>query len=362
MKPYITNGTICYEGKYLQDFIAENLNSYILLTNNTTLKISPGDRRFVMLDVSDDLVGNYDYFDKLGEIIDGPESNLNGEAFYWYCIEYYEQYLKENNGKHFNPQRDRPVTKEKNETIIKHLHSLYVFIKKEFLLRRQGICKQTLANFTNDYKQTLLDDLKTKKDNKVNKYKKHDTEIDTREISRLLKNLGIITVRGSGNKVMVPETPYEVLLELFKKKHWIDEYDDHFNNNNDSVKINNVTINNITVSENTNSNINIINDQSRLIKEVNNLIENEDDINQFPEPDNDDEAFLIDTENEDDINQFPEPDNDDECFLIDTENEYDFDCISDEYEVSESIDEKFIDKSVDTLLSLFDSPKPKKKK
>jgi len=119
-----------------------------------------------------------------------------------------------------------------------------------------------------------------------------------------------------------------------------------------------------------------------LIKEVNNLIENEDDINQFPEPDNDDDGFLIDTENEDDLNQFPEPDNDDDGFLIDTENEDDlnkfpkpdnddkgilidteneddFDCISDEYE---SIDEEIIDKSVDTVISLFDSPKPKKKK
>jgi hypothetical protein len=170
---------------------------------------------------------------------------------------------------------------------------------------------------------------------------------------------------------MVPETPYEVLLELFKKKHWIDEYDDHFNNNNDSVKINNVTINNITVSDNTNSNINIINDQSRLIKEVNNLIENEkddgflldteneDDINQFPEPDTDDEAFLLDTENEDDINQFPEPDTDDEAFLLDTENE---DEVSESIDQYESIDEEIIDKSVDTVISLLDSPKPKKKK
>ncbi len=40
---------------------------------------------------------------------------------------------------------------------------------------------------------------------------------------------------------MVPETPNEVLLELFKKKHRIYENDDHFNNNNESVKKNNVT-------------------------------------------------------------------------------------------------------------------------
>jgi len=256
LKPYITNSTMNYEGKYEKDFNAKNLNSYILLTNKKALKISPDDRRFVMLDVSNKYIGNYKYIDKLVEYMDnGPNCDIIGEAFYWYCIEFYENYVKENNGKHFNPQKDRPNTILKQETIIEHLHTLYVYLKREFILKRKGIPRQLLSEFTNKYKQSLLDDLKKKKDNNFCHYKNHNTDVDSRKIAPLLRNINIQIERGTGNQVFISYTPYEDLLKIFVEKKWIDDYDDHnCTIDKDHVRLikidnaNNVTINNIKVS------------------------------------------------------------------------------------------------------------------
>ena len=48
------------------------------------MRIDTTDRRWVFLDISDEHVGNHEYFDELGECIEEPEV---GEAFFAYMCE-----------------------------------------------------------------------------------------------------------------------------------------------------------------------------------------------------------------------------------------------------------------------------------
>ena len=226
MKPWITNGTTEFVGKYSNSFNGKNVSSFIILTNNDAFVISPRDRRYVMMDVSQKYLNNYKYFDELALCYEGPDSDLIGEAFYWNCIEEYEKYIKQNNGKPFNPQKNRPMTKTKQGTIIDHLHTLYVYLKREYLAKKFGIHKQLLSQFRGKYLEKLRFDADKKEIGNIPKYSNHNLDVLPRKISELLKDIGIMTYAGTGNKTTIPEISYEKLYEIFKKRSWIDEFDD----------------------------------------------------------------------------------------------------------------------------------------
>jgi len=51
----------------------DNTASIIVNTNRNAVRIDTTDRRWVFLDISDEHVGNHEYFDELGECIEEPE-------------------------------------------------------------------------------------------------------------------------------------------------------------------------------------------------------------------------------------------------------------------------------------------------
>jgi hypothetical protein len=239
MKPFITNPTLEFEGKYEKQFNGENLSSFIILTNNETLKVSVGDRRFIMLDVCIDYINNTKYFDELALCVDGLDCFEIGEAFYWYCIEYTENYIKKH-GKKFNAQKCRPMTKTKQTTLIDHLPTLYVYLKNEFILKKQGIKKQTLQSFVKNYTSELKSDAITLKTGGRSKYRSHNVNISSRSVSEDLKYINISTFNSTGNAVYVPEITYEKLKEIFESKHWIDSFDIKNNKENKTKNIENI--------------------------------------------------------------------------------------------------------------------------
>jgi len=229
---WVTNHTKEFERKMHDSFNSRNLTSLIALTNTDALKINSGDRRQMMLDTSNKYLGNDQYFDLLAQCLEGPYSHQIGEAFYWYCIEYNDEYIK-TNGKNFNAQKQRPSTDVKRGTIIDHLHTLFIYLKKENLTKKKGIKKQLVTHFLKDYLKALSQDSRQLKNGFLPKYKNHDLNVTPRKISELLTDLGVITYNGTGNYKTIPETSYEDLYQMFMKKEWIDEYDDFQEENDD---------------------------------------------------------------------------------------------------------------------------------
>jgi hypothetical protein len=226
MKPWITNRTKQFEAKFGKEFNAKNVSSFIILTNSQPFALSHDDRRYVMLDVSNKYIGNHKYFNHMANHLEGPYSDIIGEAFYWYCIKYNELYVKKHDGKPFNPQFNKPITVTKQVTIIEHLHTFYIYIKRHFLSRKKGLEKELLKNFRDDYLKALTTDATRKKLNMVPYYKNHNTDISSRKISDLLKDIGIETKNGTGNHVYVPKISYDDLNTIYNNRHWLDDYDD----------------------------------------------------------------------------------------------------------------------------------------
>jgi hypothetical protein len=226
-KTWITNDTKNFEGKYSPAFNGENVSSFVILTNNEAFKLGVSDRRFVMLDVSKKYLGNADYFDSLAECIEGPDSEEIGEAFYWYCIEEYEKYLKENNGKKFNPSsaKERPITKTKQTTIIEHLHTFYVFLKRYYLANEKGLPRIQMKVLRKIYIEELHKDAKRLKEGKANYYSNHDVDVSSRKLNELLKDIDIKASKSTGNQLYVPELSYKKLMNKFIERNWIDEFD-----------------------------------------------------------------------------------------------------------------------------------------
>jgi hypothetical protein len=235
LKVWITNKDRSYRGKYITNFIGRNLSSFILLTNNPYMKISSDDRRLILLDLSTKYLGNTEYFNEIAEIIEGKDRLIYGEAFFWYCVEYCEKY-KEEYGKPFNAQDDKPTTNAKKKNTIEHLPTLYEYIKREFVLKNKGIEKQKVQKFTNEYSEALQQDLQRQKLNKRSVYKTHPTNLSSRIISDELRTLSIEPFKSTGNYMFI-EISKEKLKKLFENKHWIDEYDEFKDNDKEDIDI-----------------------------------------------------------------------------------------------------------------------------
>ena len=66
MKTYITDNTITINRKNVNPYKVENVSNFIIVTNDKNpICIEEGDRRYVVLDVSDEVKNNVDYFNKL---------------------------------------------------------------------------------------------------------------------------------------------------------------------------------------------------------------------------------------------------------------------------------------------------------
>ena len=83
-KALIDPGRIDINEKGKPSYNTDNTASIIVNTNRNAVRIDTTDRRWVFLDISDEHVGNHEYFDELGECIEEPGV---GEAFFAYMCE-----------------------------------------------------------------------------------------------------------------------------------------------------------------------------------------------------------------------------------------------------------------------------------
>jgi hypothetical protein len=205
LKRYITSTTYNLEKKGIDPYETENINNYVINSNNDAIKDDDG-RRYFILDVSHKYKGNKKYFGKLRAT---SFNQLVGEAFYTYMLEI--------DTKGFIPQ-DFPVTKSKLNSFAKRLDREYEFIKEQFILKRIDL----------NHKPKELYELYKQFCN-MKSYK----SIDKYSFSEKLESVGLTFIKTLGTNYL----KYSVnnLIDIANKNKWLHELDETKDNNDDDI-------------------------------------------------------------------------------------------------------------------------------
>ena len=177
----------------------------MIFTNNNAVRIESDDRRYFVLDVSNEKVGDANYFKPLQEYI---KNDMVGELFYWECLDYAEKHSD------FSEQ-NMPVTRNKYDLINSNLDLIYQFIKQTYLVNYTGIsCEDSLpfSSFYNEYENYCT--LKKKSPHARNSMRVK------------LEEVNIKIIPGTGNTRFIAPISYEDLYNSFYKKGWIHELDE----------------------------------------------------------------------------------------------------------------------------------------
>lgn len=199
LKYLITGPSLKRKEKNEKDIDVNNYLNFVFLTNKTAIKVDDDDRRYVVLDVSIEKRGDFEYFNQLGKYVNSDEVAL---AFYRYCNEYVNH--------SFDP-REIPETNSKNELIIDNLINVLVCIKEQFILRKKDlICKYS------DFYKLYVEWCNSK----------HEKVKSKIEVARILNEHYIPTKNGTGN-IKYCEMKYDDLLNLYQKQRWIHNTDEY---------------------------------------------------------------------------------------------------------------------------------------
>ena len=196
LKRIITSDRILLEAKNQNSYEADNLNNYMLLSNNDSIKDDCG-RRYFIADVTAKREGDIEYWTDLNT---SCFNDLVGEAFY--C------YLMEVDTNKFNPQ-SFPMTNNKIDSINKRLDSVQQFLKDCYILLNLGI-NCSVQDLYDAYVVFCASNTK-KPYNKID-FNKH------------LSTLNINHYKSNGqNKYKITCAD---LLAIANKKHWIHKLDE----------------------------------------------------------------------------------------------------------------------------------------
>ena len=201
LKTYITEPYLDLEDKFMPRHTAPNYLNVIINSNNeNAIKIDNSDRRYVCLDVSTELVGNFEYFDKLHGYV---KNNKVKKCFYAYCLKHYD--------KNFKP-RDIPMTERKKEILISNMNDVMQYIKDNHLLNKKGI-------------DMSLKDLSMKFSNsQYNRKKKYIGKEMSNYISKISEKYNLKTRICHGYKWIT--MTFDELHELYKNRNLINDRDE----------------------------------------------------------------------------------------------------------------------------------------
>ncbi len=191
LKKMITSNNITYQNKCTKAYESNNLNNYILISNNDAIKDDDG-RRYFILDISTSKVGDNAYYTKLYECFNDEV----GEAFFHMMMRL-DTTL-------FNPQAF-PITSSKMESLSKRLDSVYKFIKEQYVLQDRSI-------------NTSASDL-------FNEYKFMYKPIAKEDFHRKIAEIGI--VRSTSGKKIWYNVEHSILLSIAQSKNWINDTDEY---------------------------------------------------------------------------------------------------------------------------------------
>ena len=285
LKHIITGKTFEIHEKYKPSYTCTNCISVIINTNNNAIKIETDDRRVVVLDLSNDRVGDREYFNKLAEY---TTSNVVGKAFYSHCKKIAKKSI-------FN-ESILPLTESKKDLIVDSLPSLFGFIKDTYVAGRDGINK-SFKTFYEEY-ESYCASHGLRKDSKIIVSKK----LKTYKIPLEISGANNLYINIDGNS----------LLHLYQTNNWIHEVDEIYFNDTCEDKVKQIK----TGKHFTITSIGFIDEEGEKIKraseltdsakkkleiEIENLhslIEDVQDVPDVPEEDEDGYINMKSTDNE----------------------------------------------------------------
>jgi hypothetical protein len=189
----ITSENITLQNKCTKAYESNNINNYILCSNNDAVKDDDG-RRYFILDIATHKVGDRKFYDKLYNECFCKEV---GEAFFHYV------YSIDTNG--FNPQ-SFPITQSKKDSLSKRLDSVYKFLKDEYILKKIDI-------------DCSAQDLYTEF-----KYNSYSNKMSKEDFHRKMTEAGFTRIKKE-NKLWY-EIKHKILLKCANSKLWLHELDE----------------------------------------------------------------------------------------------------------------------------------------
>jgi hypothetical protein len=187
---------------YSSGYDQTNTFNIILTTNNDAVSLTQSNNsRYVCLDISEENIGNNEYFKLLAKAI---KSEHVLENFYNEMMERFNTICNDWN------EDIMPETESRKLKIIEALPQLYKYIKEEFILRNLGINEKTDI-FLQEYKLITKD------------------RTSPQKIGRMLKEIGIVSIKLSNNAGYKYKMTKEDLLKVFQDKKWMDETIDLIN-------------------------------------------------------------------------------------------------------------------------------------
>jgi hypothetical protein len=197
LKRIITSNTINIQNKGVDAIETENINNYILISNNDAIKDDEG-RRYFTLDLCTSRVGDHAYFDSLyGDCFNDEV----GHAFYCYMMEIKTEA--------FNPQ-SYPLTRSKLDSITKRLDFVYDFLKQNYILQHKSIyC--SVDELFEEYKIFVGDSHKA--------YGKID-------FNKKLREIGIDYYKTNGGMLNRFKVSFDDLMIIANKFKWIHDLDE----------------------------------------------------------------------------------------------------------------------------------------
>jgi hypothetical protein len=221
LKDLITGKYIDIEQKFKDCIQTLNLISLIIMTNNdNTIKFGKDIRRYMMCDVSHDLVGNDDYFKKLAQSL----NKETGEAFFMWLTERYEA------TKDFK-ESEMPITDAKKEMKQRHLGPVLEYIKSNYVAT-----KKDLSDLSKKHSMILLSDMKDLVNFDHNKkYSTQAFHIQLKSDIPIIKTI----VYGKNKQMYIEPLSYKELLAFYTKKGFWSEKFDTYTDDEDLTELNN---------------------------------------------------------------------------------------------------------------------------
>ena len=214
LKDLITGSRLDIEKKYQDMIQTVNLISLIIITNNENcIRFGKDARRYMMCDISHDVVGNTEYFKILSEACNKEA----GEAMFWYFMEHYEK----------KPTWEPsviPLTLSKLEMKDKNITPLLSFIKEKFV-----VVQKDIADNNSKHHMILVNNMK----DAFNNWSGEDPVSSKTFNMYLRSDIPIIKIvpYGKENKLHVQPVKFNTLLKFYENKgFWDSKYDEFIGN------------------------------------------------------------------------------------------------------------------------------------
>ena len=210
LKSLITDSTFDCRAMYKDTRTTTNTFMMILTSNNDAVALSSSNfRRYKCPDVSDEMIGNNEYFNK---IVDSTYNNECGKAFNVFLQERFDKF-----GKCFD-ENSFPKTDTFKDKICDKLDSTFKFIKYEYIQTNKSFDMVPLRDLYEEFKYWNQSQTGFKQ------------TITNMIFSKKLKQLKCVTYKritdSNGKKSLCFSGSADELLKEFSKKGWIHELDE----------------------------------------------------------------------------------------------------------------------------------------